>query len=99
MFDEGEVGGSSEGRDDPALIAALRIKANGGLMPHVRHGGMGKASVATAGSKFDGTGLLNEQIGQTQFPVLRAGVTRDTELALNGLEDRVPGDEEDCCTR
>lgn len=36
----------------------------GGLMPQARHGGSGTAAVAVAGSKFDGTALEKEQIGQ-----------------------------------
>lgn len=46
-----------------ALIAALRTVVNGGLMPQARHGDRCVLAVAVAGSKFDGTGLENEQIG------------------------------------
>lgn len=34
-------------------------------MPHARHGGSGVRAFAVAGSKFDGTGLEKEHIGQT----------------------------------
>ena len=46
-----------------------RTSGNGGLIPHARHGAKGKDSVALAESKFGGTELENEQIGQTQVPV------------------------------
>lgn len=56
-----------EGFELPALMAAFRMCANGGLIPHVRQGGIGNASVTIAGSKFDGTGFVKVQIGQTQL--------------------------------
>lgn len=96
---DSDTGVSSEGRDEPPLMAALSINAKGGLIPHVRQGGTGKDSEATEGSKFEGTGLVKVQIGQTQIAVFTIGVTRDTALARNGLEDLEPGDEEDCCRR
>ena len=37
-------------------------------MPQVRHGESGNASVAIVGSKFEGTGFGNVQIGQIQVP-------------------------------
>lgn len=57
-----------------ALIAAFRMVVKGGLMPHARHGGSGTAAVAVAGSKFDGTGLENEQIGQIHVTLTGFGV-------------------------
>jgi hypothetical protein len=33
-------------------------------MPHARHGGKGVREFAATGSKLDGTGLENEQMGQ-----------------------------------
>lgn len=73
------LGGSSnsfsalnKGLEVPALMAAFSITAKGGLMPHVRQGGIGNDSEATAGSKFDGTGLVNVHIGQTQLAGLAA---------------------------
>lgn len=48
-------------------MAAFSMIAKGGLMPHVRQGGIGNDSEATAGSKLDGTGLVKVQIGQTQL--------------------------------
>lgn len=35
-------------------------------MPQARHGGKGVFALAALGSKFEGTGLENEQIGQIQ---------------------------------
>lgn len=51
-----------------AAIAAFNMSENSGLIPQVRHGGRGNASVAIVGSKFEGTGLEKEQIGQIQVP-------------------------------
>jgi len=65
----------SEGLDAPALMAAFSITAKGGLMPHVRQGGIGNDSEATVGSKFDGTGLVKVHIGQIQL----------AELAVDGI--------------
>lgn len=45
-----------------ADMAALRIVASGGLMPHARHGGIEVDAVAVVASKFDGTGFENVQI-------------------------------------
>lgn len=50
--------------DIPA-IAALTTCTVGGFMPQARHGGIGVRD-ASAGSKFDGTGLEKEHIGHTQ---------------------------------
>lgn len=47
-----------------ADIAALRIVASGGLIPHAKHGGIFVDAVAVVASKFDGTGFENEQIEQ-----------------------------------
>lgn len=65
-------------RDEAPAIAAFRTVAYGGGTPQLRHGGTGKASEARVGSKFDGTGLANEQYGQVQFEVLITGAIRDT---------------------
>ena len=54
------------------------MTAKGGLMPHVRQGGSGNASEATAGSKFDGTGLVKVHIGQIQLAELAADEIWDT---------------------
>ena len=43
------------------------MTAKSGLMPHVKHGGTGKDSVATDGSKFEGTGLVKVQMGHIQL--------------------------------
>jgi hypothetical protein len=49
-----------------ALIAAFTTCTKGGFIPHARHGASGVRAFAVAGSKFEGTGFENEQIGQTQ---------------------------------
>lgn len=55
----------------PALdIAALRTRANGGLIPHAKHGGIGVFVLDAAGSKFEGTGFEKEQIGQIHVALL-----------------------------
>lgn len=97
----GEAGttGSSGARDEPALMAAFSIRANGGLMPHVRHGGTGNDSDAVDGSKLEGTGFVKVQMGQIQLAGFTIGVTLDTLPGLKGLEDRDPGEDEDCCRR
>lgn len=64
-------------------------------MPHVKQGGRGNDSVATAGSKFEGIGLLNEQIGQTQLPVATGVDTAWIEDGRNGLAVRETGDDDD----
>lgn len=63
-------------------------------MPQARHGGKGKEEVALVESKFDGTGLEKEQIGQTQVPV-DFGASACTEGDLNGLLVLVTGEDED----
>lgn len=50
-------------RLEAAAIAAFRTVANGGLIPQARHGGSGAEELAVAGSKLEGTGFENEQIG------------------------------------
>jgi len=52
------------GRFDMAAIAALTTRTNGGFIPHARQGDKGVLAFAILGSKFDGTGFENEQIGQ-----------------------------------
>ena len=53
-------------RFDMAAIADLTKWTSGGLMPQARHGGSWVYDFAVAGSKLDGIGLENEQIGHTQ---------------------------------
>jgi hypothetical protein len=50
---------------DMPAIAAFTTWTVGGFIPQARHGGMGVRE-ASAGSKFEGTGFENEQIGHTQ---------------------------------
>jgi hypothetical protein len=64
-------------------------------MPHARHGGSGNASVAIVGSKFDGTGFENEQIGHTQVPLTVGGRVLAVVDGRNGLEDLVVGEDEE----
>lgn len=51
------------------------------------------------GSKLEGTGFVKVQMGQTQLAGLETGVTLDTVLGRNGLEEREPGEDEECCKR
>lgn len=64
-------------------------------MPHVRHGGRGKLSVAVVGSKFDGTGFVKEHIGQIQLPLSAVGALTGRLLGLKGLDDRDEGEDAD----
>lgn len=48
-----------------AAIVAFSTIVSGGLMPQARQGGSGVEAVAVAGSKLEGTGFENEQMGQT----------------------------------
>lgn len=48
-----------------AAIVAFSKIVSGGLMPQARQGGSGVEAVAVAGSKLEGTGFENEQMGQT----------------------------------
>lgn len=48
-----------------AAIVAFNTIVSGGLMPQARQGGSGVEAVAVAGSKLEGTGFENEQMGQT----------------------------------
>lgn len=48
-----------------AAIVAFSNVVSGGLIPHAKQGGSGVEALAVAGSKFEGTGFENEQIGQT----------------------------------
>ena len=61
-------------------------------MPQLRHGGIDMFEFAVAGSKFEGTGLENEQIVQTHVALLGLGVL-DPDLAFErGLEPRCIGE-------
>jgi hypothetical protein len=42
-------------------------------MPQAKHGDKGVEAVAVAGSKLEGTGLVNEHIGQTQVALIGFG--------------------------
>lgn len=42
-------------------------------MPHARQGGKFVAALAVAGSKFDGTGLEKEHMGQIQVALIGFG--------------------------
>lgn len=53
-----------------AAIVAFKIVANGGFIPHARHGGIGGDADA---SKLDGTGLEKEQMGHTHVAFIRFG--------------------------
>ena len=68
---------------DAAAIAALRTVVHGGLIPQFRHGGRGVDALAVARSKFDGTGLPKEQMGQIHVALGGLGV--DIDGGRNGL--------------
>lgn len=64
-------------------------------MPHARQGGIGVRE-ASAGSKFEGTGLEKEQIGHTQVALAggagagllcRGGVLDDVVCGCGGTEE------------
>lgn len=76
-------------------MAALRTKENGGLIPQARQGGNGKASVAIVGSKFEGTGLENEQMGHTHVPTTTGSIAVETVDERNGLVDLEVGEDAD----
>lgn len=77
-----------------ATIAAFKTVENSGLTPQVKQGGMGNAVLDA--SKFDGTGLLNEQIVHVQLPEYVGAATRGTGDGLNGLPVLVVGSDELC---
>lgn len=54
-----------------ALIAALRTVVNGGLIPHARQEGRLVAALAVAGSKLDGIGFENVQMGHIHVALAR----------------------------
>ena len=70
---DGAEVGKGGSRVVAALIAALRTVVNGGLMPHARQGGRCVAALAVAGSKLDGTGFENVQMGQIQVALMGFG--------------------------
>lgn len=55
-------------------MVAFSTCANEGLMPQAKQGGRGVFTFAVAASKFAGTGLENEQIGQTHVALPSLGV-------------------------
>jgi hypothetical protein len=83
-----------------AAIAAFTTWVKGGFIPQARHGGNGVRAFAVAGSKFEGTGLENEHIGQTQVALgggagagepWRSGVV-EGGLCVDTVETGVPRD-------
>ena len=56
-----------------ALIAAFNMVENEGWTPQVRQVGSGKLAFAVRGSKLEGTGFENEQIGQIHVPIDSGG--------------------------
>ena len=69
-----------------AAIADLTKWTSGGLMPQARHGGSWVYDFAVAGSKLDGIGLENEQMGHTQ--VALGAIAGDGVRPLEGLSCR-----------
>jgi hypothetical protein len=76
-----------------ADTAAFKTCAKSGLMPHVRQGGNGNASVTTVASKFDGTGFEKAQMVQIQLPLSICGAEIRDEASVNGLGVLETGDE------
>lgn len=73
--------------DAAAAMAAFNTVVNGGLIPQARQGGMFVA-VAVDGSKFEGMGLENVQIGQIHV----AFTNVDADGFTNGAEFCTRGD-------
>lgn len=73
-------------------MAAFKIWASGGLIPHAKHGGSGVWTLADAASKLEGTGLEYEQIGQTHVAVFGLGLPGTDCEVMDGLDDLAPGD-------
>jgi len=63
-------------------------------MPQARHGGIGKAELAVAASKLEGTVFENEQMGHIQVPVASTGSAAVRENG-RGLLLRDTGDDDD----
>lgn len=59
-------------------------------MPQAKQGGSGVLLLATDGSKFDGTGFENEQIGHTQVASLKVGLA--ASCALFVPKAAIPGE-------
>lgn len=78
-----------------AVMAAFSTSAKGGFIPQARHGGNGNDSVAMVGSKLEGTGFENEQIGQTHVPTTTDRFAEDRGPGRKGLEDRDVGEDEE----
>jgi hypothetical protein len=68
-----------------ALIAAFTTCTKGGFIPHARHGASGVQAFAVAGSKFEGTGFENVQIGQTQVALCEGVGTGEDVRERSGL--------------
>lgn len=77
------------GRFAALEMAALSIKANGGLIPHAKHGARGVNSLAAMGSKLDGTGFENVQIEQTQ-------VASFATVGVTAIRDGAAAEDDDC---
>lgn len=85
---------ASEGaRFVTAAIAAFSIVVNGGLIPQARHGGNGVEAVAVAGSKLEGTGLENEQIGQIHVAFTGFGAGDAPREICRAAKDGCAGEE------
>lgn len=74
-----------------ALIAAFRTVVNGGLIPHAKHGGKCFDAAGAAASKFEGTGLENEHMGQIQVAFIGLGEGEVGALACGRGERDFPG--------
>lgn len=68
-------------------MLAFRMCDRAGLIPQARHGGKGVCSLASVGSKLDGTGFEKLQMVQTQV----AAVAGDGVGAVDRFRGSVPG--------
>lgn len=67
--------------------AAFSTSESGGLIPHARHGAKGVRSLAVCGSKFEGTGFENVQIGHIHVALFEgAGSAEGTWKGLSALD-------------
>ena len=81
--------------EEAAFTAAFKTCANGGLIPHARHGSIGNDDEAVPASKLSGTGFENVQIGQIHVPLACLGRAGEPEGARGLLVRDIRDDAED----
>ncbi len=74
-------------------MAAFSTSVQEGLIPQARHGAIGVSALAVLGSKFAGSGLEKEHIGQTHVAVARDRAGEDRG-GPKGLSARPRGEAE-----